>query len=102
MQSLALTGNFRELTDDEMQEVNGGAKPIVILAGGAISGALIGAVSAARKGECWISGAGTGAVKGTLLATTKVMALGTQIFNAVEAGYWSIKAFKATDAAFGK
>jgi len=48
MQSLALTGNFRELTDDEMQEVNGGA--IKLLGIGAFTGAVIGGIHAARNG----------------------------------------------------
>lgn len=99
MQSLALTGNFRELTDDEMQEVNGGA--IKLLGIGAFTGAVIGGIHATRNGECWLAGAGKGAVKGTVFAVSKVLAVGLPIYKAVNAGYWSYKAYKATNALLG-
>jgi len=101
MQSLVVSSNFKELTDDEMQEVNGGAKPLGILVVGAVSGALIGIVHAARNDECLLAGAGKGAIKGTVLAVSKVIAIGLPVFNTVSAGYWSFKAFKATNALLG-
>jgi|GEM_PF-6597647 len=100
MQSLVVSSNFKELTDDEMFDVNGGV--IKLLGIGTVTGAIIGGVHAAVRGDCWITGAAKGAVKSTVLAVSKVMAIGLPVYKAVNAGYWSFKAFKATDAMLGR
>jgi len=100
MQRLAITGNFRELSQDELYEVNGGILKILVV--GTVTGAAIGCVHAWRSGEYWLTGAGTGAAKGMLLATAKVMFIGTSFYKTIRAGYWAIKAYKAADAVLGE
>ena len=72
MQSLVLSGNFRELSQDELYEVNGGVGKLLL---GNIAGTLIGAVHAGVRGDCVLTGAGKGAVKGTFAAVAKVAAI---------------------------